>query len=102
MATELLRQAVEGNQDRIGNEIETRYPGPKGSRQNVDIGAVVEIGRRNPHRRLPAHRFQCFENYVMDASRRGGGVLRIKRQDQDSVQPCSLRVTIPCAMSGLR
>jgi len=39
-----LRQAMKGTRIASGTNPKTRHSGPKGSRQNVDIGPVIEIG----------------------------------------------------------
>ena len=53
--------------------------------ERLDIDRLIETGRRDAQRRLPAHLGQRLEGLVADGRRGGGGILRIERDDQDAV-----------------
>ena len=78
------RQPVIGGEHDVGCKRQARKGGLKRDRQRVDIGGIVVVGGQRPHRRLPAHVFQCREGGIVSGRRRRRGVLWIERRDQDA------------------
>ena len=69
--------------------------------ERVDIDRLVEIGRRDAQRRLPAHARERVERLVADRRRGRGGILRIKRHDQDAVAAGCCMASSRDAIDGL-
>ena len=87
-ALEILhRHAVIGGDHHIRLEIQRRNPVADRIAKRLDIFGIVEIGRRRPHRRLPAHGFQRIKRLVIRRRRRRRRILRIKRHQQDLLAP---------------
>ena len=63
--------------------------------QRVDVDGIVVVGRRHPHRRLPAQAHQRAEGLVARRGRGGGGVLRIERHDQQALAALALQMLDP-------
>ena len=80
-----LGHPVERGQDHLGLEIELGQALADRGRHRVDVDRVVVIGRRDAHRRLPAHLHQGLEGLVAGGGRGRGGVLRIERHQEDAV-----------------
>jgi hypothetical protein len=51
----------------------------------LDIGRIVVIGRHGPERRLPAHVHHRLESLVVDRRRGCCGILRVEREQNDTV-----------------
>ncbi len=79
------RHAVERGQDHLGLEVELGQALADRIGHGGDVDRVVVIGRRHPHRRLPAHVHQRPERLVAGGGRGRGRILRVERHQQDPV-----------------
>ena len=67
--------------------------------QRRDIGGIVMIRRKRPHRRLPAQAAQMAEGLVVRRRRRRRAILRIERRDQDPLAALALQRVDPSRRS---
>ena len=84
---EALRDAVEGNDDLLGRVRPRRHRLTNRLGERLDIGRMGVVRRDDPEcRHDPQHR-QLPEHLVVGRSRRGAGVLRVQREEQQPVRP---------------
>ena len=76
---------MKGGQDDVGPERQPRELGLQRARHRLDIDRIVEIGRHDPQRRLPAHLHEDPKDLVARGRGRRRAVLRIERHQQDAL-----------------
>src|SRR5208337_5639922 len=78
-------QAVKGSDDNLRLEIERGEVFAQRSSKRADIGGIVEIGRYDPDRSLPAHGFERIEGLIACGCGGRRRILRIERKQEYAV-----------------
>ena len=86
-----LGYAVEGGEHHLRREGKRCKMGFDRPGEGVDVDGIVVVGRHGTQRRLPALGEQVREGLVVDGGRRGGGILRIERIDENAFAACRLQ-----------